>query len=169
MPPRVVSLQACPRMPRRLQQLHLSTSTPRSPASRRALGWSRAGSSASCTPSCQLLASAASLFPWCGRIRPYPGMAAPALGRWASVGGKGGACLGRFASNNVHPWQSWAGGRSTGLDSRAPEATASSWSHYPSLSQVPQILEAQVAQLPTSLGPRGPQRVGCVRTGALVT
>lgn len=29
-------------------------------------------------------------FPWCGRIRPYPGMAAPALGTWASVGGKGG-------------------------------------------------------------------------------
>lgn len=87
LPPRLVSLQACPRMPRRLQQLHLSTSTPRFP--RGALGWSRVGSSASCTPSCQLFASAASSFPWCWRIRLYPGMAAPALGRCASVGGMG--------------------------------------------------------------------------------
>lgn len=168
MPPRVVSLQACPRMPRRLQQLHLSTSTPRSPASQRALGWSRAGSSASCTPSCQLLASAASLFSVVREDTAVSWDGCTSSGHVGFCGRKGGVCLGRFASNNVHPWQSWAGGRSAGLDSRAPGATASSWSHYPCLSQVPQILEAQVAQLPTSLGPRGPQRVGCVRTGALV-
>lgn len=53
--------------------------------------------------------------------------------------------------------RAWAGGWSTGLDLRAPGATATSWSRYPSLSQVPQILETQVAQLPTSLGPCGSQ------------
>lgn len=53
-------------------------------------GLVRGGSSASCTPSCQLFASAASWCPWCGRIWSDPGLAAPkALGTRASVGGKG--------------------------------------------------------------------------------
>lgn len=140
-------------------------------ASPRALGWSRVGSSASCTPSCQLCASAASWSPRCRRIQPYPGMAAS--GQMCFPGRKGGVCvcvwgglllimctLGR--AGLVVRAQEWTG-------EPRPGATASSWSHYPSLSQVPQILEARVAQLPTPLGPRGSQRVGCVRTGALLT
>lgn len=90
-PPRVVSLQACPRMPGRLQQLHLSTSTPRFPEGS---GLEQSGELSILHPLLPAPCLGCFLVSVVREDTVYPGMAAPARGRPASVGGKGCVCVG---------------------------------------------------------------------------